>query len=77
MRTALNYDRVMADDALDETFVLRMTKGDRALLDALAGRLPLKTTQIARLALRIGLQVIEKDPSAIFTAGGKAKKGGR
>jgi len=76
MRTGINYDRVMADDALDETFVLRMTKGDRAMLDALAGRLPLKTTQIARLALRIGLQAIEKDPGAIFTAG-KSKKGGR
>jgi hypothetical protein len=77
MRAAIHYDRIMADDALDETFVLRMTKGDRALLDALAARLPLKTTQIARLALRIGLQMIERDPSAIFSAGKSTKKGGR
>ncbi len=73
MRRAIDYSRLMADEVLDETFVLRMTKADRELLDALAARLPLKATQIARIALRIGLAEIDKDPAKIF-AGGATKK---
>jgi hypothetical protein len=64
----------MADETLDETFVLRMTKADRHLLDTLAERLPLKATQIARIALRIGLAEIDRDPSRIFGAGTRPSK---
>lgn len=74
MRRAFDYARFMTDDALDETFVLRMTKADREMLDALAERLPLKVTQIARLALRIGLAEIDKDPARIFASSSKRPK---
>lgn len=77
MRVALRYDRAMADETLDETFVLRMTKADREQLDALAARLPLKATQIARIALRIGLSEIDKDPARIFAPSGPAAESGR
>jgi hypothetical protein len=73
MRRAIDYARLMSDEALDETFVLRMTKADRELLDSLASRLPLKATQIARIALRLGLTEIDKDPARIFAAGSKPK----
>ena len=68
MRAAIRYPAVMTDESLDETFVLRITKADRQLLDTLAARLPLKATQIARIALRIGLAEIDRDPSRIFGA---------
>lgn len=69
MRTAVDYARFMSDEALDETLFVRITKDDRALLDSLASRLPLKASAIARIALRLGLAEIEKDPAKIFAAG--------
>lgn len=73
MRAALNYARLMTDEALDKTFVLRMTKADREQLDAVAARLSLNATHIARIALRLGLAEIDKDPTRIFGAGTKSK----
>ena len=69
MRTAVGYPRPMSDEVLDETLFVRITKDDRQLLDGLATRLPLKASAIARLALRIGLAEIERDPARIFGAG--------
>jgi hypothetical protein len=66
----------MADEDLSEALYVRITKADKAALDSAAARLPLKSAAIARIAMRIGLAAIEKDPGAIFTVG-KAKKGGR
>jgi hypothetical protein len=62
-----------AAEDLSEALYVRVTKSDKAALDDLAGRLPLKSASIARIALRIGLQAIDKDPSAIFGS----KKGRR
>ncbi len=70
------YAAPMPDEDLSEALYVRITKADKEALEGAAARLPLKSAAIARLAMRIGLAVIEKDPSAIFTAG-KAKKGGR
>jgi hypothetical protein len=74
MRTDIHYAPLMADENLNETFVLRMTKADRKLLDTLATQLPLKATQIARLALRIGLGEIERDPSCILRNDARRKR---
>ena len=77
MRTVLDYPRFMSDEVLDETLFVRITKDDRDLLDALASRLPLKASAIARIALRIGLAEIDKDPARIFAAGATKSKGKR
>lgn len=76
MAAAIDYRRVMSDAELTEELTLRISKEDREALDALAARLPLKTRQIARIALRIGLAEIEKNPGAIFAAG-KSPRGKR
>ncbi len=69
MRRGISYLRVMADETLDETIFIRVTKADKEQLDRIAERLPLKSSQIARIALRIGLAEIERDPARIFAAG--------
>jgi hypothetical protein len=77
MGAAINYARLMSDEGLSEAIYVRISKSDREALEALASRMPLKSAAIARIALRIGLQAIEKDPGAIFTAGKPPKKGAR
>lgn len=74
MATAIDYRRVMSDAELTEELTLRISKEDNAQLEAIASRLPLKKRAIARIALRIGLAEIEKNPGAIFAAGKPAKK---
>jgi hypothetical protein len=55
-------------EELTEALYLRVTKSDRAALDALASRIPaLKSAAIARCAMRLGMAAIEKDPAVIFT----------
>ena len=76
MRTAIDYARIMSDDGLTEAIYVRISTADRELLDELAGRLPLKMAAIARIALRIGLAEIERDPARIFAAG-TTKKGSK
>jgi hypothetical protein len=71
MRTAIDYARIMSDDGLTEAIYVRISEEDRKLLDDLSGRLPLKMSAIARIALRIGLAEIDKDPARIFAAGAK------
>jgi hypothetical protein len=56
---------------LGDGIYLRVSAVDRKLLHSLAGRLPLKATTIARIALRIGLVAIDRDPTSIFTVGEK------
>ena len=57
----------MADE-LSEMISLRLSAEDKARLDALSERLPaMKPLSIARMALRLGLDVIEKDPLALLT----------
>ncbi len=75
MSAAIDYARIMSDEELSEAIYLRIAKSDRAALEALAARMPLKSAAIARVALRIGLQAIERDPAAIFTAGKPSKRG--
>lgn len=73
MGAAFDYARLMSDEGLSEAIYVRISQADRDALEALAKRLPLKQAAIARIALRIGLAEIEKDPARIFTA--PAKKG--
>jgi hypothetical protein len=76
MRRAIDYAAVMSDEVLDETLFVRISKADRDLLNDLASRMPLKAAALARIALRIGLAEIDRDPARIF-AGGKTTKAKR
>jgi hypothetical protein len=60
------YDVGMTDEELTEAISLRITTEDRALLDALAARLPMKALSIARVALRLGLKELTVNPTALF-----------
>jgi hypothetical protein len=51
-----------------------LTKADKEQLDRVAGRLPLKAAAIARIAIRIGLAEIEKDPARIFAGAAPTPK---
>ena len=77
MSRRMTYLRHMADENLDETLFIRIAKADKELLERIAENLPLKPSGIARIALRIGLAAIEKDPSVIFAGAKATKKGGR
>ena len=57
----------MAEELLEELISLRLSVADKQLLDRLAERLPLKSRAIARIAMRIGLIEIDRDPSRIFS----------
>ncbi len=61
------YDGDVAKEELSQALYIRVTKTDKAALDALLRRVPLKAATLARLALRIGLSEIAKDPSRIFS----------
>lgn len=74
MRAALNYARLMADDDLTEEMTMRISKADKDALEALAARMPIKVRTLARIALRVGMAEIEKDPARIFAAGKPSKK---
>jgi hypothetical protein len=45
---------------------MRISDDDESKLDALASRLPMKKRTIARMALRLGLAELAKNPAAIF-----------
>jgi hypothetical protein len=64
----------MVDEELSEGLFLRIAKSDRELLDTLATRMPLKPASIARIALRIGLAELERDPSRILAEGASKTK---
>lgn len=54
---------------LSEVISMRLSAEDKARLDAIAKRLPIKRLTIARVAMRIGLDAIAKDPAVLLTAG--------
>jgi hypothetical protein len=56
----------MADEDLDEVISLRISRDDRAMLDRLAKRVPIKPLTIARIAMRLGLAELDRNPAAFF-----------
>lgn len=68
MAPNLAYVARVADEDLSEAISLRVTPDDRQALDALAARFPLKAMTIARIALRLGLAEVARNPSVLFEA---------
>jgi len=65
-------------DGLSEMLGVRVSADDLARLDLLAERLPIGTRHaIARFALRIGLDAIERDPAILLGGAVKGRKGPR
>jgi len=55
------------DDILSRQIAIRLDETDISRLDALAERIPIAShNAIARAALRIGLEQLEKDPTLLF-----------
>ncbi len=69
MASNLAYAPRVAEEDLSEAISLRVTPEDRETLDSLAARFPLKAMTIARIALRLGMSEIAKNPAALFAAG--------
>jgi hypothetical protein len=64
-----------AKEGLSEMLGVRVSADDLARLEALAERLPIGTRHaIARFALRIGLDAVERDPSVLLGTPVKARK---
>ena len=62
-------------DGLSEMLGVRVSADDLARLDALAKRLPIGTRHaIARFAIRIGLDAIERDPAILLGGAVKGRK---
>jgi len=62
-------------EGLSEMLGVRVSADDLARLDALAERLPIGTRHaIARFALRIGLDAIERDPGVLLGGAVKGRK---
>ena len=55
---------------------IRLSSDDKAKLDALGYSLPIPTLTVARVALRIGLEALERDPTLLLKQPVK-KRGGR
>jgi hypothetical protein len=66
-RRRADYDAVVADE-LNKAISLRLSDEDVALLDMLSKRFPMKKLTIARIALRLGLTELDRNPAAIFQA---------
>ncbi len=63
------------DEQLKETLGIRITEDDLARIDALAERMPVATRHgIARVALLIGLDAIEKDPTILLGEATKKRR---
>ena len=59
---------LMSVQTLDDRLFLRVTKRDRERIEALAARLPIVgASAVARGALSLGLDILEKDPAKILT----------
>jgi hypothetical protein len=68
-------DKPKDKDGLSEMLGVRVSADDLARLDALAERLPIGTRHaIARFALRIGLDAIERDPAILLGGAVKGRK---
>jgi hypothetical protein len=65
-------------DGLSQMLGIRVSADDLARLDALAERFPIGTRHaIARFALRIGLDAIERDPALLLGGAMKGRKAPR
>jgi hypothetical protein len=63
------------DEGLLKMLGVRVSADDLARLDALAERLPIGTRHgIARFALRLGLDAIERDPAILLGGALKGRK---
>jgi hypothetical protein len=60
------YQGAMPDEDLSVVISVRVSREDKARLDDLAKRVPLKALAIARIALRLGITEIEREPGALF-----------
>ena len=62
------------DEGLDQQIAIRLTSADLDRLEALAEKIPVASRNaIARAALRIGLEAIEKDPTHLFAGAKKSR----
>lgn len=60
---------VAKDDRLDEALYVRVTKGDIERLETLVARIPIASRNaIARAAMRLGLELLERDPTKIIAS---------
>jgi hypothetical protein len=66
----------MAEEELTKEITMRISAADKEHLETLAARMPIKVRTLARIALRVGLAEIERDPARIFSVG-KPTKGKR
>ena len=73
----------MTDEPNNRSILLRITASDLQRLDDLADGIPIATrSSLAREALRLGLEAIERDPAILLgrqwtTRGGARKGAGR
>lgn len=68
-------DKPKDKDGLSAMLGVRVSADDLARLDGLAERLPIGTRHaIARFALRIGLDAIERDPQVLLGSAVKGRK---
>lgn len=66
----------MVDDELSEVLSIRVSAADRILLEKVGALLPmLKPMAIARAALRLGLEELEREPALVVTSPVLLKKG--
>ena len=67
------------NDAADltEMISVRLSAADRALLESVTARLPLKMIAVARHALRIGLAALDANPSLILEMKPETKRGSK
>jgi hypothetical protein len=76
VETVMAKGKKDTDDNLEAVVGIRVTRSDRARLDALAERLPVVTAHaIARCALLLGLDAIERDPGILLGGAVKGRKG--
>lgn len=62
------------DEELDEMISIRVSKRDMRAMDRLSDLLPIKRITIARIALRVGLDALAKDPLRMIREQGRSKK---
>jgi hypothetical protein len=75
VETEMAKDKAKDKEGLSEMLGVRVSADDLARLDALAERLPIGTRHaIARFALRIGLDAIERDPAILLGGTLKGRK---
>jgi hypothetical protein len=72
---AMAKDKPKEKEALGEMLGVRVSSDDLARLDAIVARLPIGSRHaIARFALRIGLDAIERDPAILLGTAVKGRK---